>query len=194
MKRKEFIKLSSILATSPFLSFSDVFGKQDQKQIRVGLIGVNGMGWSNLNAILKNANVNCTALCDVDENILVKRVGELAERRIKVKTFANYQDMLKEDVVDAVIVATPDHWHCLQLLDAIKAGKHVYVEKPIGNSIKECEVMVEAVKNSKSIVQVGQWQRSQQHFRDAIDFVHSGQLGKIRTVKAWSYIDWKNLL
>lgn len=191
MKRKEFIKLSSILATSPFLSFSDVFGKQDQKQIRVGLIGVNGMGWSNLNAILKNANVNCTALCDVDENILVKRVGELAERRIKVKTFANYQDMLKEDVVDAVIVATPDHWHCLQLLDAIKAGKHVYVEKPIGNSIKECEVMVEAVKNSKSIVQVGQWQRSQQHFRDAIDFVHSGQLGKIRTVKAWSYIDWK---
>src|SRR5690606_39775507 len=86
-----------------------------------------------------------------------------------------HQEMLAADVVDIVIIATPDHWHCLQLVDAVKAGKHVYLEKPIGNSVVECDVMVKAVENSASIVQVGQWQRSQQHFRDAIDFVHSGK-------------------
>lgn len=194
MNRKEFLKASSIFTAASFVPFNHVFAMQSGKEIRVGLIGVNGMGWSNLTAILKNAKVVCTALCDVDENILNKRKTELADRGIKVKTFISYHEMLKGDLVDAVIVATPDHWHCLQMVDAVKAGKHVYVEKPIGNSIQECDVMVSAVKNSSSIVQVGQWQRSQQHFRDAIAFVHSGKLGKIRTVKAWSYLDWKKTI
>jgi predicted dehydrogenase len=189
MNRKNFIKTSSILAASTVLPFSKAFASQEE--LRVGLIGVNGMGWSNLNAILKNTNVRCTALCDVDENVLKKRVAELAEKGINVKTFVSYKDMLAGDWVDIVIIGTPDHWHCLQLVDAVNAGKHVYVEKPIGNSVEECNIMVNAVENSDSIVQVGQWQRSQQHFKDAIDFVHSGQLGKIRTVKAWSYVDWK---
>jgi predicted dehydrogenase len=75
----------------------------------------------------------------------------------------------------------------MQMVDAVAAGKDVYVEKPIGNSIRECEIMVAAAKKHKRVVQVGQWQRSQQHFRDAMDFVHSGKLGKIRLVKAWAY-------
>jgi predicted dehydrogenase len=89
-----------------------------------------------------------------------------------------------------VIIGTPDHWHCLQMVDACKAGKDVYVEKPVGNSIAECQVMVAAAKKYNRIVQVGQWQRSQKHFKDAMDFVHSGQLGKIRLVKAWAYQGW----
>ncbi len=191
MNRKDFIKISSVFTASTLMPFSPIFANRAEKEIRVGLIGAHGMGWSNLNAILKQPNVTCTALCDVDENVLSKREAELSDRGIKVKTFVSYHDMLASDLVDVVIIATPDHWHCLQLVDAVKAGKHVYVEKPIGNSVKECEIMVNAVKGSSSIVQVGQWQRSQQHFRDAIDFVHSGKLGKIRTVKAWSYVDWK---
>ena len=192
MNRKDFIKISSIFAASAFVPFSGVLASQ--VSLRVGLIGAHGMGWANLNAILKNTNVRCTALCDVDENVLEKRTAELAERGINVKTFVSYQDMLEADLVDIVIIATPDHWHCLQLVDAVKAGKHVYLEKPIGNSVEECDVMVKAVDNSASVVQIGQWQRSQQHFRDAIDFVHSGRLGKIRTVKAWSYVDWKKTI
>lgn len=192
MNRKDFIKISSIFAASAFVPFSTAFASQGE--IRVGLIGAHGMGWANLNAILKNTNVKCTALCDVDENVLEKRSAELAERGLKVKTFVSHQDMLAEDIVDVVIIATPDHWHCLQLIDAVAAGKHVYLEKPIGNSVQECDLMVKAVDNSSSIVQVGQWQRSQQHFRDAIDFVHSGKLGKVRTVKAWSYVDWKKTI
>src|SRR5690606_25123097 len=192
MNRKDFIKISSIFAASAFMPFSEALA--GQASLRVGLIGAHGMGWANLNAILKNANVQCTALCDVDENVLEKRSAELAERSIKVKPFVSHQDMLAEDIVDVVIIATPDHWHCLQLIDAVKSGKHVYLEKPIGNSVQECDLMVKAVENGSSIVQVGQWQRSQQHFRDAIDFVHSGRLGKIRTVKAWSYVDWKKTI
>lgn len=192
MNRKDFIKISSIFAASTFMPFSEAYA--GQATLRVGLIGAHGMGWANLNAILKNVNVQCTALCDIDENVLKKRVAELAKRGIDVQTFVSYKDMLEADVVDVVIIATPDHWHCLQLVDAVKAGKHVYLEKPIGNSVQECDIMVKAVENSTSVVQVGQWQRSQQHFRDAIDFVHSGKLGKIRTVKAWSYVDWKKTI
>jgi len=163
--------------------------KQSQK-LRVGLIGVTGMGWGNLQNILKVDNVECTALCDVDERSLKKRVDELTEQNIKVKTYIDYRDMLRDDIVDIVIIATPDHWHCLQFVDSVAAGKHVYVEKPIGNSIRECEVMVAAARKHNAIVQVGQWQRSQQHFQDAIKVVHSGKLGKIRLVKVWAYQGW----
>ena len=189
MKRKDFIRNAGILTASTLFANTRVFGFQSEL-IRVGLIGVNGMGWSNLNAILKIPGVQCTALCDVDENILSSRVGELKKRNITVKTYIDYKDLLKATDVDVVIIATPDHWHCLQMIDAVAAGKDVYVEKPIGNSIRECEVMVAAAKKYNRVVQVGQWQRSQQHFRDAMAFVHGGKLGKIRLVKAWAYQGW----
>ena len=92
--------------------------------------------------------------------------------------------------VDVVIIGTPDHWHALIMMEACAAGKDVYVEKPVGNSIGECRAMVAAQKKYNRVVQGGQWQRSQQHFKDAIDFVYSGQLGNIRTVKVWCYQDW----
>lgn len=160
------------------------------REIRIGLIGVNGMGWSNLNSMLKLPGVRCTALCDVDSRILKKRADELAERDIHPSLYTSHQKLLADDEIDAVIIGTPDHWHCLQLVDACAAGKDVYVEKPLGNSIVECEAMVAAAQRNNCAVQVGQWQRSQQHFRDAMAFVHSGKLGKIRLVKAWAYQGW----
>jgi len=190
MNRKNFLKASALLAATTF-SVPSKASPFFQSKIRVGLIGVNGMGWSNLNALLKVDNVICTALCDVDANVLEKRKSDLAGRNIQVKTYEDHTKLLNDNIVDAVIIATPDHWHCLQYVDAIQAGKHVYIEKPVGNSIKECEVMVAAAAKSNCIVQVGQWQRSQQHFLDAIKFVHSGKLGKVRLAKAWSYVGWK---
>lgn len=189
MKRKDFIRNTGILTAATLFANSNAFGFQTQT-VRVGLIGVNGMGWSNLNAILKVPGVQCTALCDVDENVLNKRAEELKKRNITVNTYIEYRELLKANDVDVVIVATPDHWHCLHMVDAVAAGKDVYVEKPIGNSIRECELMVAAAKKYKRVVQVGQWQRSQQHFRDAMAFVHGGKLGKIRLVKAWAYQGW----
>ncbi|NIJ54387.1 Gfo/Idh/MocA family protein [Dyadobacter arcticus] len=158
--------------------------------IRVGAIGVNGMGWSDLTAILKNPGVECVALCDVDKNVLDKRVAELAAKNVKVKAYSDYRKLLEDKDIDAVVIGAPDHWHCLMMVEACQAGKDVYVEKPIGNSIAECRSMIAAQHKYNRVVQVGQWQRSQRHFRDAMEFVHSGKLGKVRLVKVWSYFSW----
>ncbi len=148
------------------------------------------MGWSDLRAVLKNPGVECVALCDVDQNVLDKRAAELAEKGVKVKTYGDYRQLLDDKNIDAVVIGSPDHWHCLMMVEACQAGKHVYVEKPIGNSIAECRSMVAAQERYQRVVQVGQWQRSQKHFRDAIEFVHSGKLGKIGLVKVWGYFNY----
>src|SRR5436309_1710564 len=118
---------------------------------------------------------------------------ELAKMNIdssKVKTYNDYRKLLEQKDIDAVIIGTPDHWHALIMIEACQAGKHVYVEKPVGNSIMECKAMMAAQKRYNRVVQGGQWQRSQKHFKDAVDFVYSGQLGNIRTVKVWCYQGW----
>lgn len=93
--------------------------------------------------------------------------------------------MLEMKDLDMVIVATPDHWHCLQTIDALSAGKDVYVEKPMANSIAECDAMVAAAQKYKRVVTVGQQQRSGKHWKQLVDIVHSGQLGWIARVDIW---------
>lgn len=160
-------------------------------QINVGLIGCNGMGFSNLSSMLKLNEINVAALCDVDESVLKKRTADLEKAGVKKpKWYKDYRLLLEDKDVDIVIIGTPDHWHCLQLIDSLKAGKDVYCEKPIANSVEEADIMLNYVGASDRIVQVGQWQRSQPHFVDAIDFVHSGKLGEIRLAKAWAYQGW----
>ena len=184
--------LASSFGNDVFAIFRNRIAPSDQ--INIGVIGINGMGWSNLIAILKIPGVNLVALCDVDKNVMDKRMAELAKLNVdasKVKTFGDHRQLLDMKEVDAVIIATPDHWHCLQMVDACQAAKDIYVEKPVGNSIEECRIMVAAQKKYNRVVQAGQWQRSQQHFRDAVDFIGTGKLGNIRTVKAWCYLGWK---
>ncbi|HEX8061033.1 MAG TPA: Gfo/Idh/MocA family oxidoreductase, partial [Cyclobacteriaceae bacterium] len=124
------------------------------------------------------------------DNVLNFRKYELAKNGIKVATYADYRKLLENKDVDVVVVGTPDHWHCLQMTDACAAGKDVYVEKPVGNSIQECNVMVAAQQKYNRAVQCGQWQRSVPHFVDALNYLKSGKLGQIRTVKAWAYQGW----
>ena len=160
-------------------------------QLNVGVIGANGMGWSDMQSHLKVPGVNCVAIADVDANVLTRRTSDLvALGRKAPRTAADYRHMLEATDVDAVIVATPDHWHCLAMVDALTAGKHVYVEKPIAHTIEECRVMQVAAKRSGKMVQVGQWQRSGPHYERAIAYVRSGKLGQIRLVKTWAYQGW----
>ncbi|HVM87135.1 MAG TPA: Gfo/Idh/MocA family oxidoreductase [Puia sp.] len=162
-------------------------------KINIGAIGINGMGWANVKGALKVPGVNIAALCDVDNNVLQKRVGELKKMQSgfsDVKAYNDYRKLLEQKDIDAVIIGTPDHWHALIMIEACMAGKDVYVEKPVGNSIGECRAMVAAKNKYNRVVQGGQWQRSQQHFKDAVDFVYTGQLGNIRTVKVWCYQGW----
>ncbi|MEM7382335.1 MAG: Gfo/Idh/MocA family oxidoreductase [Bacteroidota bacterium] len=160
-------------------------------RIGLGLIGCKGMGFSNLSSMLKISEIELVALCDVDDSVLEQRISELQKAGIKKpKKYKDYRKLLDNKDIDVVIIGTPDHWHCLQLNDAITAGKDVYCEKPLANSIEECNLMLNAVGASDSIVQIGQWQRSQPHFVDAINYVHSGKLGEIRLAKAWAYQGW----
>ena len=155
--------------------------------IRVGLIGCKGQGWSNLTSMLKMPEVQCAAICDIDQTILDQRKADLQKINNNPVVYTDYRKLLANKDIDVVIVATPDHWHCLQMVDAVAAGKDLFVEKPVSNSIYEAQVMVAAANRYSKIVQVAQWQRSQQHFQDAVAFVHSGKLGKVSSTKAWMY-------
>jgi predicted dehydrogenase len=194
--RRNFIKTASLAAAGSMLTL-DALSKPGTKvapsdKIRVGLVGGNSMGWSDLSSFLKNNDVDCIALCDIDRNVLNKRTDDIVKMgRPAPKLYTDYRRMLENKDIDAVIIGTPDHWHCLIFCNALEAGKHVYVEKPIGNSIAEINIMHNAAKKHGKIVQVGQWQRSQPHFVDAMKYVKSGKLGRIRVCKAWSFVDWK---
>jgi predicted dehydrogenase len=161
-------------------------------KIGIGLIGVRSQGYSNLASFLKNPEVECVALCDIDKNFLDSRTADIVKLGFAApKHYSDYRKMLDNKDIDLVIIGTPDHWHCLQFVHSLEAGKHIYVEKPIGNSIAEINIMWNATRKYGKMVQVGQWQRSQPHFVDAINYLKSGKLGRIRTCKAWSYVDWK---
>ncbi|NOT76165.1 MAG: Gfo/Idh/MocA family oxidoreductase [Cyclobacteriaceae bacterium] len=196
--RRSFLKTSSLALTglglSTVIPWEAIAAAKRRVgangKINVGAIGINGMGWANLTSIIKIPDVQVIALCDVDENVLNFRKYELAKQGIKTTTYVDYRKLLENKDIDIVIIGTPDHWHCLQMVEACQAGKDVYVEKPCGNSIAECDAMVAAQKKYNKAVQVGQWQRSQPHMVDALAYLKTGKLGKIRTVKAWAYQGW----
>jgi predicted dehydrogenase len=104
--------------------------------------------------------------------------------------YKDWRKLIDNKDINVVIVGTPDHWHCLQMVAACEAGKDVYCEKPLGRTIEECNLMVKAAQKNKTIVQVGQWQRSDPHWLDAVSFIRSGKLGKIRLVRVYSYQGW----
>lgn len=194
--RRNFIKTASVLAAGSVLPLDALASARSSvapsDKVRVALIGGNSQGYADLASFLKNPEVECIALCDVDRNVLNKRSDDIAKLGFtRPKLYLDYRKMLEDKNIDIVIIGTPDHWHCLQFVDSLEAGKHVYVEKPVGNSIAEINIMQKAAKKHGKLVQVGQWQRSQPHFVDAINYVKSGKLGRIRTCKAWSYVDWK---
>ena len=199
--RRDFIQKSAIITGASLLTsalnhqafaiFKNPVTPGDQ--VNIGAIGVRGMGWTDVQSAIKIPGVNLAAICDVDNNVLDNRMNDLAKMGYdtsKIKRYTDYRKLLDEKDIDAVIIGTPDHWHALIMMHACEAGKDVYCEKPVGNSIGECAAMVKAQQRYNRAVQVGQWQRSQQHFKDAVAFVQSGQLGNIRTVKVWCYQDW----
>jgi predicted dehydrogenase len=160
-------------------------------KIRVGLIGCRGMGWSNLSDFLINPDVDCIALCDIDQGILENRAKELTSiRNVKPQLFGDYRKMLEMRDIDAVIIGTPDHWHCLQMVDACQAGKDVYVEKPIANSIAECDAMVAAATKYNKVVQVGQQQRSGKLWHQMKEYIDTGKLGNIPMVEVWANFNY----
>ncbi len=193
--RRTFLKTSgaTVAGLGMATSFTEAMAScSANEKVNVGLVGCNGMGFSDLTAFLENPQVECIALCDIDEGVLNKRAADVEKIRGKkpANLYKDWRKLIENKDIDVVIVGTPDHWHCLIMTAACAAGKDVYCEKPLGNSIEECNLMVKAAQKYKSVVQVGQWQRSDQHWLSAVDFIRSGKLGKIRLVRVFSYQGW----
>jgi predicted dehydrogenase len=193
--RRVFLKNTALttagLALVPSVS-SVLAGCAPSDRINVGLIGCNGMGFADLTEFLTHPEVDCIALCDVDESVLNNRAADVEKIRGKkpANLYKDWRKLIDNKDINLVIIGTPDHWHCLMMVAACEAGKDVYCEKPIGRTIEECNLMVKAAKKNKTIVQVGQWQRSDTHWLDAVAFLNSGKLGKIRLVRVFSYQGW----
>jgi len=150
------------------------------EKINIALIGCGGMGTNNLKNMLKTGQVNALAVCDVDDS-QSGNAANAAEKvmKKKVKVTRHYQEVLDMKDVDLVIIGTPDHWHAAQMIDACKAGKDLYCEKPCSHNIREGRVMIRAAQKHDRIVQIGTYQRSLPHIQEARDYIRSGKLGPI---------------
>ncbi len=169
-------------------AFATPSGQKSSANDRVvlGLIGCGGMGASNMRNLMRFADIEVAALCDVDSARITGDFNEVEKKYgRKPDVYADYRKILDRKDIDAVIVGTPDHWHALNLIHACEAGKDAYCEKPISHNITEAVSMVGAAQRYKRVVQVGTWQRSDQEFVDAIEYIRSGRLGKIVRCRAW---------
>src|SRR5690242_15443134 len=133
MKRRKFIQDTTIAMAAgmslPYTVLSNPLRTSANDKVNVGVIGCNGMGWSNVQALLKQSDVDLVAICDVDSNVVAKRKADYAALRKNVPTtYSDYRELLRNKSIDAVVIGTPDHWHCKIMVDAVTAGKHVYVE------------------------------------------------------------------
>jgi predicted dehydrogenase len=183
--RRSFIIGSGLTA----LSASRVLGANDT--LRIGVIGAGGRMGELLNAADKAGAYQIAAVSDV----YAPRIDAVKQRANgnAASAHANYQDVLYRDV-DAVFIASPDHWHVRMAVDALAAGKDVYLEKPVTHTLEEGAVLVHAVRSNKRILQCGMQQRSWSHFRDAVDLIQGGSLGRVPQVRTYwwqNYAAWK---
>jgi len=185
--RRKFLKTTAAAAVVlPTMRAGAPHKMSANDKLNVALIGCKNMGWGDLTDMMLVQDVECVALCDIDKTILENRKAELVKMGKKEPAiYGDYRKLLERKDVDAVIIGTPDHWHCLQTVDACAAGKDVYVEKPAANSIAECDAMVTAAKRYSRVVQVGQQQRSSGHWQEMVKYLRSGQLGTIGRVHIW---------
>jgi predicted dehydrogenase len=166
------------------------------KTYRVGLIGTGWYGKNDLFRLMQVASVEVVALCDVDKNLLTGASNMVMERRKSAKKphlYTDYLKMLAENKLDIVLIGTPDHWHALQTIDSVKAGAHVYVQKPISVDVIEGEAMVAAARKYNRVVQVGTQRKSTPHLIDAKkNIVEAGLLGKIAHVEMCCYFPMRH--
>jgi predicted dehydrogenase len=190
MHRRHFLKTTAAgLALSTF--GAHVAGAAEQKTYRVGLIGTGWYGKSDLWRLIQVAPVEVVSLCDVDKKQL-SGAAEMAAQRQKShktpRTYTDYHEMLKEKDMDIVLVASPDHWHALQMIAAVESGADVYCQKPISGDVLEGEAMVAAARKHGRVVQVGTQRKSTPHLVEAKkNIVKAGMLGKIGHVDICCY-------
>jgi predicted dehydrogenase len=166
-------------------SYAQILGSNNR--LNFAVIGLNGRAYAHLSALKSNkANARISHVCDVESNILKKYVNNAAqimgEQPIGEKDFRN---VLAIKEIDAVTIATPDHWHAPMAILALQAGKHVYVEKPCSHNPSEGALLVEAQQKYGKLVQMGSQQRSSPHTIEIVDKIHNGLIGRAYFAKTW---------
>ncbi len=203
--RRKFIASSSLAAAGVALSGHALGAtaltnsKNGKQKIRMGFIGIGNRGTQLLHSFMKNEDVVITALCDVYEPYLNRDYSKVHPEYLKlggripkmgedfgkeVKRYHDFRDLLADKKVDAVCIATPEHWHAIQMIQAVEAGKDVYVEKPLTITIKEGREMVKAQQRTGRIVQVGLNRRALKVYQDLAPIIQAGKIGKISTARA----------
>jgi predicted dehydrogenase len=160
------------------------------ERVVIGLIGCGGHGSWNMRKMLDMPEVEFAALCDVDDARMTNDIKQVTETYGKAPSvYKDYRKMLERKDIDSVIIGTPDHWHALNLIHAVEAGKDAWCEKPISHNIVEAKSMAGAAKHYNKIVQVGTWQRSEVEFCSAVEYVRSGKMGRIVEVRTYHMDD-----
>ncbi len=198
MNRRQFLKRASAaaaLVASPTIIPATALGRAGSPapsdRITMAFIGIGNMGGGHLGGFLGNREVQILAVCDVKQDVRErsqKRVHSAYSREMEAGTYKgcsmyrDFRDLLIRPGIDAVLVATPEHWHAIIVIEAARAGKDIYCEKPLSHTIVEARAMVEAVRRYERVFQTGSQQRSEGNFRLACELVRSGRIGKVKTV------------
>ena len=177
--RRRFSRTAIAVSAATALQATHVEGANDR--IRVGLIGSGGRGREDWSNFLKQSDVEPVAVCDVYEPFRQRGVA-MTEGR--AKPFKDFRQLLDEKEIDAVIVATPDHWHAFITIAACQAGKDVYCEKPLSLTIVEGRKMLAAARNANRVVQTGSQQRSGAHYAQAVKLIQDGGIGQVHRIRA----------
>ncbi len=178
MDRRQLLKSAGVAAGMPAARAAA------SDRIGVGIIGCGGQGTWDQRVIQSQPDVEVVAACDVYRPNLERA---LALAGGKAKTYHDYRRLLEDRNVQAVVIATPEHWHALMCINACDAGKDVYVEKPASHNIRDGRLMVEAARRHQRVVQVGSQQRSGAHFQRAVKFIQDGKLGRIHYATCWNH-------
>lgn len=195
MQRREFIKTTSAVLAAGMAAPAIRVAAQSEggraippsEKIIVGAIGVGGRGMQVVNDFMENPEVELAAVCDVDSAHLNRAIQRIGRRAKEPEGYADYRKLLERDDLDAVIVATPDHWHALPTIAACEAGKDVYVEKPLSHNWLEGKLMIEAAKRNNRVTQMGIQIHNDpsQNYARVAKTIQSGVLGKIVKVRCW---------
>ena len=180
--RRVFLTTASGVVVGARLAAASAHGANDR--VRVAIIGTGGRARGLMNHLKPLAGVEIVGVCDVFEQRLLQAAEIAGPAALKTD---EYRRILDNKEIDAVLIGAPDHWHKTMTLDAVAAGKDVYVEKPVSHTIEEGAEMVKAIEASKQIVQTGTQQRSWEHYIQGKELVQSGKLGQITFVQSYWY-------
>jgi predicted dehydrogenase len=188
MKRRQFIK--QVAGTTAAITTTTAFAAERvrgaNERVNIALIGCGGRGKAVAKLMREVPNVDFVAVCDVYD----PRTDEAKEwGGPQCKAFRDFRKVLEMKEVDAVLIATPDHWHAIPAVLACQAEKDVYLEKPVGHNIREGRLVIDAARKYKRIVEIGIQHRSAPHYREVQEIIKSGALGPIHFVRIWNYVN-----